>query len=506
MTTTTSTSDDEDDELEAVDDEDDDDEDDDEDDDDDDDNINKPRRLLSIQTCNKNYNTERLAEHELELSNSGAAASAPTTPSRGRSVDGMATARAAREAASQSPIYHPMAGKSTAVLAAVEQDAKQARQSSEDIRSGLHKGGPIPAVMGSLSSSAAMVTNTAASTTTTSKHGQASGVEGGGGARASASKTTVGASTEMEEEEFVIPRSMREIYKISNRNRRNKKASSPTPENRGVTPTSEKEREELAQAEALLKERGYEAAGYLFDNGNISQQQQREQQQQQQLHSVGSSSPGKRAKTKSGRESEESVPQEATGGAAAKEDLDFMRSIGWIGSEQSDDSIMAQRYASNTTRAESTGTTGGGCGGDEASTATRPTSRSEEGSHRDSNRPASSASGYTNYDYSQVGPIGAMQPPSTSIVTSNNPFFSGAASGRSSISPALQGGPLNQNLAKADGGQQQQQQRTSRKTSGGNNNATNRSGGGKQTNRKQQERPEKKDGRTHAYRSSNKRP
>ena len=42
---------------------------------------------------------------------------------------------------------------------------------------------------------------------------------------------------------------------ISNRNRRNKKAGvrsgTPTPE-RGVTPTSEKEREELAQAEALV--------------------------------------------------------------------------------------------------------------------------------------------------------------------------------------------------------------------------------------------------------------
>jgi hypothetical protein len=375
----------------------------------------------------------------------------------------------------------------------MEQDAKQARQSSAEIRSGLQKGGPIPAVLGLLSSSVATAANTASTATTLSKHGQASGVEGGGGA-----KTTVGtAATEMQEEEFVIPRSMREIYKISNRNRRNKKACSPTPENRGVTPTSEKDREELAKAEALLKERGYEAAGYLFDNGSGQQQTS---EQQQQLHSVGSSSPGKRAKTKSGRESEESVPQEATGGAAAKEDLDFMRGIGWIGSEQSDDSIMAQRYASNAPRAESTGTTGGGCGGDEASTATRPTSRSEEGSHRDSNRPASSASGYTNYDYS----IGAMQPPSTSIVASNNPFFSGSASGRSSISPALQGGPLNQNLAKAEGGQPQQ--RPSRKTSGGSNNATNRSGGGKQANRKQQERPEKKDGRTHAYRSSNKRP
>jgi exosome complex exonuclease RRP6 len=102
MTTTTSTSDDEDDELEAVDDEDDD-EDDEDDDDDDDDNINKPRRLLSIQTCNKSYITGRLAAaHGLELA--AAAASAPTTPSRGRTVDGMATVLAAREAASQSPL------------------------------------------------------------------------------------------------------------------------------------------------------------------------------------------------------------------------------------------------------------------------------------------------------------------------------------------------------------------------------------------------------------------
>jgi hypothetical protein len=55
--------------------------------------------------------------------------------------------------------------------------------------------------------------------------------------------------------EFRIPRSIREIYMISNRNRRNKKTGSPTPE-RGVTPTSEKDLEELAKADALLEEHG----------------------------------------------------------------------------------------------------------------------------------------------------------------------------------------------------------------------------------------------------------
>lgn len=115
-----------------------------------------------------------------------------------------------------------------------------------------------------------------------------------------------GANDEMDEE-FVIPRSIREIYMISNRNRRNKKAGSPTPE-QGAMPTNEKEREELLQAEALLKERGDALAGYFnFD---------------------ADTSPGKRARTKCGRESEESVPDPGIDIVSKEDDVAFMKEIG----------------------------------------------------------------------------------------------------------------------------------------------------------------------------------
>ncbi|KAL3908936.1 MAG: hypothetical protein SGARI_002838, partial [Bacillariaceae sp.] len=61
-----------------------------------------------------------------------------------------------------------------------------------------------------------------------------------------------------EQEEFIIPRSMREIYRISNRNRRNKKSSSP-----GPPEPNKEELEELAQAEQILKDRASAGKNYV---------------------------------------------------------------------------------------------------------------------------------------------------------------------------------------------------------------------------------------------------
>jgi hypothetical protein len=116
--------------------------------------------------------------------------------------------------------------------------------------------------------------------------------------------------------EFVIPRSIREIYMISNRNRRNKKASSPSSQDKSLV-----DDEELAKAEELLLSRGEAVAGY-FDSlaDPIS----------------------KRARTKSGsgRESAESVPDSGKDTTASampskEDDMAFMKEIGWL--EQGED-------------------------------------------------------------------------------------------------------------------------------------------------------------------------
>jgi len=204
--------------------------------------------------------------------------------------------------------------------------------------------------------------------------------------------------------------------------RRNEKAGSPTPE-RGVTPTTEKEVEDLRKAEALLKERGLLSTPY-FDENPV----------------------GKRQRTKSalsGRESEESVPQESYASAASrKDDIDVIQAVGW---EQPGFNVGAASTA--------------GAGGPPA----------EQGMYR------------RGFDYSAVGGVGAMDP---TAPPPQNPFFAGAAVA------GPQGGGFAPGSKPQGGNQQQNQQRSSK----------NKSYRPRQ-NRNRQERPDKKDGgRTQSYR------
>jgi exosome complex exonuclease RRP6 len=346
----------------------------------------KPRRLLSVHASNKSFRSKQQAGHSLGLGNDDGSGG------QAHSVDGLGTARAARES-SQSPVPR-----------SIEDEAKVARQNSALIRSGLSQNHSLPAVLGLVSPTIEMEEEEA-------------GEEGGDD----------GKEAELEEEEFVMPRSMREIYRISNRNRSHKKAGSPTPE-RGMTPTTEKEREELAKAEALLKERGIAELGYFDENP---------------------ASPGKRQRRKSstGRESEESVPQDSSSVASKEDDLTFMKEIGWIKNSGEIETILGRRL------------------GDDSEDQPDTTSQT-----KGINRHAPPYG----YDYSSVGPIGAIAPSQSS-----NPFFAGAA---------VTGGPLAQGFAKPDN--------RSKKTTPNNRGKPNRG----KPSQQQQERPEKKDGRTTAYR------
>ena len=323
----------------------------------------KPKRLLSI--SNADYQSTKEGE-------------------RGRSADGTGTLRAIR---SISPGDIEEAKKTAA---SVERTQKRS----------------VPVVLGMISHEEDLEEH--AETRTSSAPG-------------TTKEGTTDTDDLMAEEEFVIPRSMREIYKISNRNRRNKKAGSPTPE-RGVTPTNEKEREELVKAEALIRERA--AAGYLD-------------------LTVGES-PGKRPRIKSrtGRESEESVPQDSHNAMTSEDDLAFMQEIGWV---KDKNEIMKGLHGKG-----------------------KPSEDASPADGTEGNTSPGKQSGYTGFDYSNsVGVVPAAQPA--------NPFFSG---------DALKGGPLAQGFSKP----------TRSKTN------QSFSGGKAKQSRGRQERPEKKDGRSHAYR------
>jgi hypothetical protein len=218
-----------------------------------------------------------------------------------------------------------------------------------------------------------------------------------------------------EQEEFVIPRSMREIYRISNRNRRNKKSSSP-----GPPEPNQRELEELAKAEAILQARSAEGKNYI---------------------DIIPGSP-KRQRTKSTGAASLSSSDEAPGhdsqGTSREDDIALMQEIGWIESKEEIDCMLKQ--------------------GQQHTDGDDDESSDDGGKRGDTPKP---------FDYSNVGPIGAFTPTPPA-----NPFFAGAA---------LTGGHLNQQFGKTE---KKKQPGTAR--------------GGKPS-RRQAERPEKREGRSQAY-------
>jgi exosome complex exonuclease RRP6 len=169
------------------------------------------------------------------------------------------------------------------------------------------------------------------------------------------------------QEEFIIPRSMREIYRISNRNRRSKKAASPSPREA----PNEKEARELEKAEAVLNARGME--GYFEDLPGTP----------------------KRQRTKSTGTSSSSASEEAqhdSTNMSREEDIALMQEIGWVKDKAEVTSMLKERDDD----AED----------EDASSGDEPLKDSAP-------KP---------FDYSTIGPIGAF-----SATPGANPFFAGAA-------------------------------------------------------------------------------
>jgi hypothetical protein len=172
-----------------------------------------------------------------------------------------------------------------------------------------------------------------------------------------------------DQEEFAIPRSMREIYRISNRNRRKKKSSSPLPPDH-----NEEELQELAKAEAILRSRSSEGKNYIDMIPNSPKRQR--------TKSSGAASLSS---------SEDAVGQDS-GSLTREDDIALMQEVGWIEGKDEIDSMLKQRHDAD--------------GDDDES--------SEDFSKRgETPKP---------FDYSNVGSIGAFNP-----TPSANPFFTGAA-------------------------------------------------------------------------------
>jgi exosome complex exonuclease RRP6 len=169
------------------------------------------------------------------------------------------------------------------------------------------------------------------------------------------------------QEEFVIPRSMREIYRISNRNRRSKKASSPMLDE---DKPNDEERQELSKAEELVKARGLE--GYFED---LTPKRQR-------TKSTGTASL-----------SSEEAQNDSTTNSSREEDIALMQDIGWVKDKEDVTSMLKDRDDAEEDNA--------GSSGDEVM----------------KNTPVPKP-----FDYSTIGPIGAF-----SATPGANPFFTGAA-------------------------------------------------------------------------------
>jgi exosome complex exonuclease RRP6 len=410
-------------------------------DDDDCDQSSKPKHLLAVDKANQNFKAAEYMPHSLVMKvgeheqTTHTAATADAGRRRGRSVDGLGPTRAARER-SKSPI--PLTA---------EDQARQAQQAAARVRISLSR----------KEDDLAMVSPSTELNDEDDDEGEELGVREQEGDKES------GVVEDEAEEEFVIPRSLKEIYKISNQNRRNKK-SSPPPDRSGGVQSNETEMNALAQAEALLKARGLNGKGY-FESGDGAMGSKRQRTKSTESESEDSPNASDGANNNSGSNNN-------SGNVSRDDDIAFMQEMGWIQNKEEAEKLLEQRQGE---RAESgvpdSSTPGEDDNAEEEETRRVSSSNSNNRSRDNNSKHPHQQQPSPAFDYSTVGTIGAF--PSQTAGAPSNPFFAGAA---------LTGGALAQGFGRGP----------ERKRSGG------RGSGGRQQSRPR-ERPEKKDGRTQVY-------
>ena len=299
----------------------------------------KPRKLLLVDVANKAYQSKHYSSHSLELGSQRGG-------SRGRTADGLGPARAAKDQDGDTP--------------SLQEEARRAQLNAVRIRSGMSQDDDL---LGLISPTAELEA-------------------GNSGEHEDEDEPYKEVD---EEEDFQIPKSMREIYKISNRNRRNRNIPSPPSSERSGMMAEPMAVDTLEGAEAVLAASGHYA--------NI-----------------------KRPRTKS----EESGEAEDSVRPSRDDDIEFMKQIGWIKSKEELKAMVHTRRGDGDNTSEQ-----------EAEEADRETP-TDGGDSKSS----STASGFKNgkaaspFDYSTIGPIGVYAP---NAPPSSNPFFAGAAVSSGSV-------------------------------------------------------------------------
>jgi ribonuclease D len=283
----------------------------------------KPRKLLVVDVANRQYQSKQYTTHSLELGSQRG-------DSRGRTADGMGAARAANDKSGDTP--------------ALQEEARRAQLNAVRIRSGMSRDDDL---LGLISPTAEL--------------------EAGNSGEAEDEDEP---DREIDEDEdFQIPKSMREIYKISNRNRRNRNIPSPPSGERSGMMAEPMAVDTLEGAEAVLAASGYYA--------NM-----------------------KRPRTKS----EESGSGEESARPSHEDDIEFMKEIGWVKSKEELQTLVNPRREDG----EET---------PEVDTSVEDADRETPTDGGDSK----SSSKASPFDYSTIGQIGVSTSPSS------NPFFAGAA-------------------------------------------------------------------------------
>ena len=420
---------------------------------------NAPRRVLAVHETNKKYQTNQFTRHSLQLSSTN---DGDNDGTEDNGTGGAATAKDDKLASlddkkgdlgGSKPRDGPVAvdGLGTARVATVVVQGREdvantiegatslAKTNAERIRKAQEEHGmmgfiPDPTTADDMEEDVGEEDDG-------DDEGDDDDVEGGGDKKSQKGDL---------EQEFNIPRSMRDIYRISNRNRRKKKGGSVSP---SAAELNEKENSELAKADEVLRSRNLEGGGNYYDEimGHSA--------------SGGGGSP-KRQRTKSttsvsSNEDGTGVGHDS-GNISRDDDIALMQEMGWISGKDEVDAMTSKQRERQT---NSTPASGGDDNGDDSSV--------------EENAAAAAKGGVPKpFDYSNVGAIGAL-----SATPSNNPFFAGAA---------VAGGTLNQSTQKSGG-----------KKQNSNNNSSHRGGGGGKQNRRggpQVERPERRgDGRSQVY-------
>jgi exosome complex exonuclease RRP6 len=299
-------------------------------DDDDGDKVGKkPMKLLVVDEANKQYQSKQYTTHSLELGSR-------RQGSRGRTADGMGPARAAQDKDLDMP--------------ALQEEARRAQLHAVRIRTGMSRDDDL---LGLISPTAELEAGTSGEPDDDDEPDK-----------------------QIDEiEDFQIPKSMREIYKISNRNRRNRNPSPPNSSERSGMLAKPMAVDTLEGAEAVLAASGHYA--------NI-----------------------KRARAKS----EGSGDTEGSARPSRDDDAEFMKEIGWIQSKEELQAMVNSRRDD-----------GEDAGDVDTSVEDGDRETPTDGGDSKSSRSGKEASPF---DYSTVGNIG-VYPQNAGI--SSNPFFAGAA-------------------------------------------------------------------------------